>query len=440
MRTTGVFNNKPCRKPPGSVGEQDPEKAFHASCERRISSLHGKDVFAHLRKPIGMALGIAALSAVMFSQYAGNCARAMVPQSDSESVEKSNDTYIDIEEDKAYRAAKREKDPQKRAEKLYEFYRKYPESALMRQSDYEEIRQIVAVQTDYYTASKETDVKKRAALLLEFRKKYPDSDLAGNIEAEYMAILKELWEGEEYELLETLSRNFLKVYPENKEAYALIAESAMNLNQFEKCGKALEAIYEIDPSPSLAREIHNCYEGTDNLKKQIEWAGIVFALPDYDSDYMLRYDFMMKFYEDKNLPKAAEYANLTLKSTSLAEQKDGSIHEQLKKVRRVCYHIVASNYLDEGNYEGALTFFKEAVQAEPYGQGYYKIGFCLDHLKQIDDAMLYYAMAELKGEENASEAKSRVEILYKALHNQTLVGIDKVYNKARELMNDPPET
>jgi len=33
-----------------------------------------------------------------------------------------------------------------------------------------------------------------------------------------------------------------------------------------------------------------------------------------------------------------------------------------------------------------------------------------------------------------------VEILYKALHNQTLVGIDKVYNKARELMNDPPET
>ena len=54
--------------------------------------------------------------------------------------------------------------------------------------------------------------------------------------------------------------------------------------------------------------------------------------------------------------------------------------------------------------------------------------------------MLYYAMAELKGEENVSEAKSRVEILYKALHNQTLIGIDKIYNKARDLMDENPKT
>jgi tetratricopeptide (TPR) repeat protein len=155
---------------------------------------------------------------------------------------------------------------------------------------------------------------------------------------------------------------------------------------------------------------------------------------------MLRFDCMMKFYEDKDFSKAAEYATLALKSADLAEQADKQIHEQLKKIRQICYHIIAGDYLEKGDYEGALTFFKEAVQAEPYGQGYYKIGLCLDHLKEIDDAMLYYAMAELKGEENVSEAKSRIEILYKALHNQTLIGIDKIYNKARDLMDENPKT
>lgn len=435
MRTTGVFDNKLCQNPrPGSVEEREPEMDFH------ISGIWESAFFRRLCKLARLTPVIIALSAAMLLQYAGRWALAMEPQPKSDSVEESNNNYIDIEEDKAYRAAKREPDPKKRAEKLYEFYTKYPQSVLMRQSDYDEIRQIVAAQNDYYAASKETDVEKRAAMLLEFRKKYPDSALAGNIETEYLAILKGVWDEKKYKLVETLSRNFLKVYPENKEAYALIAESAMNLKQFERCGEALESMYKIDPSPSLAREILNCYQETDNLKKRLEWADLVFELPDYDSDYMLRYDFMMKFYEEKDLSKAAEYANLTLKSADLAEQKDRTIGEQLKKVRRICYHIIASDYLDKGDYEGALTFFKEAVQAEPYGQGYYKIGLCLDHLKQIDDAMLYYAMAELTGEENASEAKSRVEVLYKALHNQTLVGIDKLYSKARDLMDENPET
>ena len=38
------------------------------------------------------------------------------------------------------------------------------------------------------------------------------------------------------------------------------------------------------------------------------------------------------------------------------------------------------------------------------------------------------------GGEEAPRAKSRLEVLYKALHNDTLIGIDKVYKKAKELL------
>ncbi len=46
--------------------------------------------------------------------------------------------------------------------------------------------------------------------------------------------------------------------------------------------------------------------------------------------------------------------------------------------------------------------------------------------------MLWYAKAELQGGEIAPKAKENLEQLYKALHNNTLIGIEKVYRRAKE--------
>jgi hypothetical protein len=81
--------------------------------------------------------------------------------------------------------------------------------------------------------------------------------------------------------------------------------------------------------------------------------------------------------------------------------------------------------------------FRKAVEAERYGLGYYEIGRCLDKQKKIEEAILYYATAELLGGEDAPRAKARLEALYKALHDNTLIGIDKVYKKAKELLAEP---
>jgi hypothetical protein len=51
--------------------------------------------------------------------------------------------------------------------------------------------------------------------------------------------------------------------------------------------------------------------------------------------------------------------------------------------------------------------------------------------------MLYYAMAELVDGESGSRAKARLETLYKILHNNTLIGIDKVYQKAKDALAQP---
>lgn len=51
---------------------------------------------------------------------------------------------------------------------------------------------------------------------------------------------------------------------------------------------------------------------------------------------------------------------------------------------------------------------------------------------QIDEAILTFAKAEKQGGDIALKAKDKLEQLYKAIHNNTTIGIEKVYKKALE--------
>jgi tetratricopeptide (TPR) repeat protein len=346
-------------------------------------------------------------------------------------------TYIDEEEEKAYNAAKDEPDPAKRAAKLMEFFQKYPNTKLMDGSDFEAIKTLEAESTAFYSARQEPDFEKRSALLLEVLKNNPESKYVPQIEYEYKKMLKELSQNKQYEKLESLGEKWLKTHPNDKDAYGFVAEAADHLRKYDRYAQCLEALYKMDPSADLAREIYAGYSKAHNSAKQTEWADKLFKMPEFKDDYMLRYGYVMEYSKENNLPKAAEYAQLTLQSASLAKQQDGKSVEQLRKVRQACYHVIASDLMERGKYPEAIAAFKEAIKAEKYGQGYYKIGACLENQKDVEQANLYYAIAELMGEEDAQRAKARLEVLYKALHNDTLIGINKVYEKARKMMEEP---
>jgi tetratricopeptide (TPR) repeat protein len=345
--------------------------------------------------------------------------------------------YVEDDEVTAYKAAKQEPDSQKRATKLMEFLRKYPKSPLTEASDYEIVRPLEDEYNAYNDAGQEPDYEKRSIRLIEFLQKYPKSTLTEQVDYEYRKMLKESSRDKKYELLESLAELWLKIRPDDRDIYALIAEATMNLKKYERCGECLEEIYRMQPMPSLAREIHTTYQKTENLSKQIKWAETLFKMPEFDADYMLRYGYVVRFSKDNNLPKAAEYSQLTLRSADLAEQKDADSKEQVRKVRRACHHVIATNLMEKGNFTEAISAFKRAVKAERYGQGYYKIGACLENQRNIEEAILYYAIAETMGEEDAPKAKSRLEVLYKVLHNDTLIGVDKVYKKAKDILAEP---
>jgi len=388
------------------------------------------------------ALRAAALALAIISFIGGTANSVLADDKNSKPVlpGQMQGSYIEEDELNAYSAAKQETDPHKRAAKLMEFLRKYPKSPLMEVSDFAEVRQIENEYNAFHAAEQEPDHEKRSVRLIEFLQKYPDSNLNENAAYEYGKMLKESSQKKKYELLESLADRWLKLRPDDMSACAYLAEATMNLQKYEKCGECLEEIYKVQPMPSLAMEIHTTYQKAENLSKQLEWADKLFKMPQYDSDYMLRYGYVMAFSKSNNLSKAAEYGQLTLKSADLVGQRDAKTEEQLRKVRRACHHVIASNLMEKGNYAEAIASFKRALRAERYGQGYYRIGACLENQKNIEESILYYAMAEIIGEDDASRAKSRMEILYKALHNDTLIGIDKVYKRAKEMLAQPDLT
>ena len=335
----------------------------------------------------------------------------------------------------AYRTAKQETDVKKRAAMMMEFYQKYPTSRFLDRDDYELIKPLEDQYNAYYAARQEPDLEKRAEMLIDFHQKYPNSALARNVDYEYLSMLKETSLGTNLELVESLAGKWLKLHPDDSvRAYGSVAEAASNLHKFETSAEYLEKVYQLEPSPKLGREIHANYQKAGNLQKEMEWAEKLFKMPEFSGDYMLRFGYVTKYSKENNLPKAAEFAQLTLKSADSAGLQDPESQQQLRKVRRACQHVIASNFMAEKKYGEAIAGFKEAIKTEKYGQGYYQIGVCYDNQKDIDQAILYYAAAALIGEEDASKAKTRLEVLYKSLHNNTLIGIDKVYTKAKELI------
>ena len=172
MQTIGLFHEAAYQKRrEGFHGERDLKTDVHFFYKQEQPPPFDMIIIPILRNLPRMSISIFVLSVILFNFNTGNRAFAYDTQSNSASTEEDQGTtFINIDEEKAYRAAKNEPDPGKRAMKLFEFYLKYPKSALMQETDYEEIKIIENAYNDYHAARNEPDLKTRCSTNRVFRK------------------------------------------------------------------------------------------------------------------------------------------------------------------------------------------------------------------------------------------------------------------------------
>ena len=87
--------------------------------------------------------------------------------------------------------------------------------------------------------------------------------------------------------------------------------------------------------------------------------------------------------------------------------------------------------MEQDRSDEAIKSFQQALKVEKYSKGYYRIALCMHKQDRVEDAMLWYARAEKQGGDYAVKAKEQLEQIYRAIHNNTLIGIEKIYRKAK---------
>lgn len=284
-------------------------------------------------------------------------------------------------------------------------------------------------------ANKEPDLEKRGTMLLDAIQKYPKTKLMPNLNASYETLLFDAQKAGKYDLLMQLADKWLKLHPNNIKTIKYVYAAAEKLGNDQRCAECLEEIYKSEPSGGVAYALLLTYKRLNDQAKYSEWAEKIFKMPEYDGDYLLRAEFVKRYANANNFPKAAEYAQLTLKSADIAEkakQPDAETKENLQDVRHVCYHIIGMNYFEKEKFPEAINAFTQALKYEKYGEGYYYVAVCQHKLGKVDEAMVSYACASLQGGEVEKKSKDALENIYKAIHNGTTIGIEKIFNKAKE--------
>lgn len=292
----------------------------------------------------------------------------------------------------------------------------------------------------YDAIKNETDRQKKSAKLLEFLKKYPKpTTITKSIDFEYEKLVDDLASAKNYDLLMSLAEDWMKTHAKDLHSRMHIANAADFLGNYEKCAECLEEIYKSEPSPSIAMDLFRNYVKMNNLAKQIEWSDRLFKMREFAADYNLRWDFVTKYMESKNFPKAAEYANLMLKSADLVKQPTPEQEKELIKKRRVAHFVTGFSLFEKDKCTEATAEFEKANRIEQNGDAHYFIGSCLDKkatatkIQDIaEDAMNAYAKCELLKGDNASKARERIDQIYPALHSGSDVGKKKVYIRARK--------
>jgi len=285
-------------------------------------------------------------------------------------------------------------------------------------------------------ATQEPDPEKRVQMLQDFIAKYPQSKLMPYITASYMTTLYDLSNAQKWDKLQAAADYWLKSHPDDPQVVPYAATAAEKLGQDEKyLGYALK-IYAQNPSARLALSIQQSYKRLKNDAKYLEWTEKLFAFPEFDGDFGIRMTFVEKYAKEERWDKAAEYAQKALAALVNSRKPDGTSdaewNRQLRAVRRACYMTLGMNYYEnKKNNLSAIKAFQSALQVEKFCQPYYYLGWCYWKQEQIEDAIAAFAKAAVLQCELSGQAKEQLEKLYKSLHNNTLVGIDKVYNKAK---------
>jgi tetratricopeptide (TPR) repeat protein len=295
----------------------------------------------------------------------------------------------------------------------------------------------------YEKATKEPDPDRRQVALIAFMDKYPKSKLQQYIVYAYKTLLTEYHKNKNYAKLLPAAEAWLKYEPNDLPTTAYIADAAKGMGDDKKFVEYAEKIYTAKPDVALAYDIAQSYKKIGDAAKAKEWTDKTLV----DSKYAAKeinsqMEAIDKLVKEKNFAKAAEAAQMALKTVESSKKPEGISDADWNKMvtglKRSSHYLAGVNHYDQDKYTECIQSMEQALAIDSkFDWPYYYIGLCQEkiaysknNLDMMEDAIISFAKAVVLKGEAASQAKDRLERLYKAAHNNTLVGVERRYAKA----------
>jgi len=264
--------------------------------------------------------------------------------------------------------------------------------------------------------------------------KYPKSKLQPYITTAFATMLYTYQQTQDYKRLGPLAEQWLKYQPDDLATVAYIAESAQKTGDHRKFIEFGQRVYAAKPSGNLAFFLAESYKKVGDKEKYLEWTEKCF--PYFPENFGLRMEFVTKYTDEKNFEKAAQYAQLALNSLEVSKKPESTSEIDWRKAvtetKRGCLYLIGVNHYDKEKYRDAISSFEDSLKVDKFAGAYYYIGLSQWKLDQVEEAILSFAKAYLLKGEVAEQSKEYLEKLYKAIHNNTLIGVEKVYAKAQK--------
>ena len=287
----------------------------------------------------------------------------------------------------------------------------------------------------YQAVTGEADPAKKAELVVAFLKDRPQSTLRPHVIGDYQKMMQELDKSGKSASVIAAGEQFITAVPDDILTISLLATAYQKSKNNAKFVVYGEKVFEASPNGNIAYYLAKAYLEMKNDAKFVPWGErTVGFMPD---NYEILLELTKAFGEARRYPQAIKYGRMCVKAFQAATKPEAMAEKDWKAfsthLYATSYYIVGSSGYETKDYATAIANLESSIKYFSRNEmAYYKLAHSYWQQNRIDLAMKNFAKAYLLNGSSARAARQYLDQLYKSTHQQSLVGVERVIEKAKE--------
>jgi tetratricopeptide (TPR) repeat protein len=287
----------------------------------------------------------------------------------------------------------------------------------------------------YQAVTAETDPAKKAALVVAFLKERPQSTLRPHVVGDYQKMMQELDKSGNSAAVIAAGEQFITAVPDDILTISLLATAYQKTKNNTKFVVYGEKVFDASPNGNIAYYLAKAYLEMKNDAKFAVWGEKTIGfMPD---NYEILLELTKSSGDSRRYPQAIKYGRMCLKAFQSATKPEAMAEKDWRaystNLYASCYYIVGSSAFETKDYATTVSNLENSLKYYLRNEfAYYKLAQAYWQQNRIDLAMKNFAKAYLLGGQTSRPARQYLDQLYKSTHQQSLVGEERVIEKAKE--------